>query len=414
MSLILYPLVRHSKLTTACSATLFILGSQLNAADHTHASAPALPATQSVDGQSTFRLVELSAITRVAAGGSTGDAEQLEWSETGAHDPRRDGFDFQELELTVAGAVDPYFRAASHMVITEDGGLELEEVYAETTSLPHGLVVEVGLMLTEFGYYNPIHPHEYAHIDQPMVIGTMMGSEGTRDVGMRVGWLMPLAWYSHLDVSVQNGDNETAVSFLGEGHHHGEEAEEEHEEGRNISELNDVLWSARWKNGFAMSTNSEIQIGVSAAYGPNLDENHTILYGADVIMKWFQPEITGGGGTLTWINEYIGRQAGADDGTTSDWGLVSTLVYDIDARWLAGFRVDYVDVPGSNEVPDPGELEEELPEQRLRLSPLIGWRPSEFTKFRLQYNYTDGDGQDIHSVWLGIEVLIGMHPAHNF
>jgi hypothetical protein len=59
---------------------------------------------------------------------------------------------------------------------------------------------------------------------------------------------------------------------------------------------------------------------------------------------------------------------------------------------------------------------------RHRLSPLLSWRPTEFSRIRLQYNYDrathlefDGLGnreQDAHSLWLGFEVLLGAHPAH--
>lgn len=271
-------------------------------------------------------------------------------------------------------------------------------------------------MLTEFGRFNPRHPHESAHIDQPLVIGTMFGSEGTRDIGAHVGWLLPTDWFSELHLSVQNGDNETAVSFLGEGHHHGVDDGDEHEGGsRNIDNFDEVLWSTRWVNGWAVSDDMEIQVGISGAYGPNKHEDHTILYGADIVLKWFNPNASGSGGTLTWTTEFIGRQAGADeaDEEASDWGLVSTAVYDLSSRWQAGLRVDYVDLEEIHH--DDDDDEEHMPAQRLRLSPLVAWRASEFSKLRLQYNYTDPDeGDAVHSVWLGLEVLIGSHPAHNF
>jgi hypothetical protein len=54
--------------------------------------------------------------------------------------------------------------------------------------------------------------------------------------------------------------------------------------------------------------------------------------------------------------------------------------------------------------------------QRWRLSPLLEFHPSEFSRFRLQYNYDDTDAlaQPAHSVWLGFEVLIGKHPPHKY
>jgi hypothetical protein len=53
---------------------------------------------------------------------------------------------------------------------------------------------------------------------------------------------------------------------------------------------------------------------------------------------------------------------------------------------------------------------------RWRIAPLVVFSPSEFSRLRLQYNIDDADHLDevAHSVWLGLEVLIGAHPAHSF
>lgn len=365
-----------------------------------------------VDDTPRLRLIDLSAITQFAMGGTTGDDHELEWSQSGAHDPRRDGFDFQTLELSIAGAVDPYFRAAAFVAISEDEGLELEEAYVQTTNLPAGLEMEAGLMLTEFGRYNPQHTHRYAHIDQPLVIGTMFGSEGTRDIGTRISWLLPTDHYSELTLSLQNGDHETAVSFLGEGHAHGGEEEDEHG-GRDINSANDLLWSGRWVNGFELSTDSELQIGLSAAYGPNQHNDQTILGGIDTVMKWFGTGADGAG-HITWTTEVIFRETGEEGEDRSDWGLVTTAMYDVTKRWQTGLRIDYVDLD-EHEEEGGGDEEEHVPAERLRISPLATWRSSEFSKLRFQYNYTDPDeGDAVHSVWIGLEVLIGHHPAHNF
>ncbi|MBZ0252998.1 MAG: hypothetical protein K8I02_06615, partial [Candidatus Methylomirabilis sp.] len=54
---------------------------------------------------------------------------------------------------------------------------------------------------------------------------------------------------------------------------------------------------------------------------------------------------------------------------------------------------------------------------RHRLSPLLAWHPSEFSRIRLQYNYDNAtvlERNEAHSVWLGLEFLIGAHPAHQY
>jgi len=367
-------------------------------------------------GEAELQLLELSAITQVAVGGSSGDGHQLEATQSGAHDPNRDGFTFQQLELSVTGAVDPYFRAEAHLLVTPGEGLELEEGFAVTTGLPHGLEVETGYMLTEFGRYNPVHSHVYAYNDQPLVIGSMLGSEGMRDVGVRLGWLLPLDWYSNLDLTVQNADDETMISFLGEGHDHGGGEEEAEEPSRNIDSADELLYSGRWTNGTDLGDDSEVLIGLSAAYGPNLEDDHTVLYGADVTFKWYNPDAAAGAGTLSWTTEFIGRDYGhSDGGSVSDWGLVSTLVYDPIPRWRVGLRLDLVELEEAEHEEEEHEEEEHAAGSILRIAPLVAYRPSEFTQLRLQYNYSDiEDDEDVHSVWLGLEVLVGAHPAHEF
>ena len=61
----------------------------------------------------------------------------------GDHDPRVRGFTIPNAELALDGAVDPYFKGFSNIVYKLDSegetGVELEEVYFLTTSLPGNL-----------------------------------------------------------------------------------------------------------------------------------------------------------------------------------------------------------------------------------------------------------------------------------
>lgn len=371
-------------------------------------------------GSATLRLTDLSVITTVAAGASSGDEHELEWTQPHAHDPNRDGFTFQYLELSIAGAVDPYFRAESHVIATPDG-LELEEAFAATTSLPHGLEIEAGYMFTEFGRYNPQHPHVWNWVDAPLVTSVLLSAENMRDVGARVGWLLPTSWHAQLHFTVQNGDDATMTSFLGEGHGHGEEEEEAGHGGgrREISGPGDLLYAARLVQGFGLGEDSELHVGVSLAHGPNGHDEHTLLGGIDTVVKWYRPGAPAGAGRLAWTTELVLREVGADeaDEETSDWGLVSEVVYGFRPRWEAGLRVDLLDLEEPEEEgaqpDDEDEEEEPAPAEQLRLSALLGWMPSEFSKLRLQYSYAEpDDGDEVHSVWLGLEVLIGSHPAH--
>ena len=74
-------------------------------------------------------------------------------------------------------------------------------------------------------------------------------------------------------------------------------------------------------------------------------------------------------------------------------------------------------VVGSGPSQDGGRQADFLRDDRHRVSPLIVWQPSEFSRIRLQYDFDHADflpGHDAHSVWMGFEVLYGAHPAHQY
>jgi hypothetical protein len=85
-----------------------------------------------------FRLVDLSIVSSVVAGASTGGEGVIQALEQGGHDPKERGFTMPNVELVATGAVDPYFNAQVNIVtlLSPEGEteLELEEAFATTTS----------------------------------------------------------------------------------------------------------------------------------------------------------------------------------------------------------------------------------------------------------------------------------------
>ena len=101
----------------------------------------------------------------------------------------RRGFTLQNVELSLFGAVDPYFTGEAHLVyfIDKEGEsrFEIEEAFATTTRLPfglerQGLELELGQFFTEFGRLNPRHPHQWEWQDQPIVMTRFFGEDGIR------------------------------------------------------------------------------------------------------------------------------------------------------------------------------------------------------------------------------------------
>lgn len=408
-----------------------------------------------------LRLIDSSVDVLLAAGSSTEDDEGIGHLQGGGHDPKRRGFTLQQAEVSFAGVVDPYFTAESHIVVLEDD-IELEEAFATSTSLPGGLQLKAGYFLTEFGRVNPTHPHTWAWMDQPVIASRLLGEDGLRAAGVRLGWLAPTPWYSQILLGVQNADNDTAISFLGAGHSHGEEegeeahehaaddehaAEAEHAEehehsyeetvagqpsvGRDIDDLDDYLYLARWENSGDLGDETTALLGLSALWGPNAtgEGAETLIYGADLTVKWRAASNQRGYPFVTWQTEIMKRDFDAEateieheDGdhlefpatTIEDWGLYSQVLWGFSPGWEAGLRVEYA--TGSDDGVEERD-EDPARSDRIRVSPLVAYRPSEFSRVRLQYNYDDADfleDGDAHTVWAGVEFLFGMHPAHKY
>jgi hypothetical protein len=91
-----------------------------------------------------------------------------------------------------------------------------------------------------------------------------------------------------------------------------------------------------------------------------------------------------------------------------DWGSYAQVLWGIKPRIVAGLRGDWV--RGND-----GAFNAESRRNRFRLSPNFTWYPTEFSKFRVQYNYDDRKTlEKENSLWFQFEFLLGAHAAHKF
>ncbi len=388
--------------------------------------------------------VDISFDALFAAGGST--SPNIGTLQQGGHDPTQRGFTVQNLEMTLAGNVDPYFRGQANLVyqINPQGQstFEAEEAYLESLSLPGNFQVKAGQFFTEFGRLNPTHPHTWTFVDAPLVNNRFLGSDGLRNPGARLSWLLPTPFYSELYFTVQNSQGETAHSFRNDNADapfFGRLTAQ-----RPVTSFGDMLFTPRYAASFDLTENQVLLAGASAAFGPNGSGPHadTQIYGVDWFWKWKSPHHHGGFPFVSWQTEAMMRryQAGAfnwdlngngavDPGehdldangvpdvlkreTLRDYGFYSQVAYGFKPGWVAALRGDYL----TSDLGDYERLFGRDPERagRWRISPNLTWFPSEFSKLRLQYNYDwrDGIGPD-HSFWLQLEFMLGAHGAHKF
>jgi len=405
-------------------------------------------------GNANLQLLDLSVDVLAAAGASTARDDTLEVLQGGEHDPRQRGFTLQQVELSFMGAVDPYVTGEAHLIYFLDtegeSRFEIEEAFLQTIALPFGLdeagfQIEAGTFFTEFGRINPKHPHAWDWQDQPFVLSRFFGGDGLRGPGARLGWLLPLPWFAELHLGVQNAKGETMVSFLAN-----DEVFEERPVGgrpfadRRVRSLEDLVYLGRLVNGLDLSDTITGQLGGSLVVGPNGtgSDGNTQIAGVDLLLKWTPLDATRGWPYVKLESEALYRRYEADDflgcfeeaegcdvvalpgETLRDWGFYTQVLWGFRRGWAAGVRYGYGTGEGSGVAFDEDAMAVVRPSRSLdpfrsprhRISPLISFMPSEFARFRLQYNYdhlTFSRDHDQHTVWFGIEFLYGAHPAHS-
>jgi len=371
-------------------------------------------------GRAGSTYMNVSFDTCIDAGWST-DSDPAKELQLGDHDPQQRGFSLRNAEIALDGAVDPYMKGFANIVYKLDTQneteLELEEAYLLTTSLPGDLQLKAGQFFSEFGRQNSQHPHTWAFADQPLVLNRMFGSEGLRNVGARLSWLVPTPFYTELLLGVFNGEGGNSFSFRDTATDgcHGRTPVD-----RNLHGPGDLLYVPRLCSSFDLTDQQTLLLGVSGALGPNDSgtDSRTQIYGADIYWKWKSAHADAGFPFVSWQTEALYRnyEAGADpenqlpSETLMDWGLYSQILWGFTTRWVAGLRGDFA--TGNDGLFDSQDI---YRGDRTRISPNLTWYPSEFSKIRLQYNQDHGArfGNE-ESVWLQAEFLLGSHAAHKF
>jgi hypothetical protein len=324
--------------------------------------------------------------------------------QTGGHDPAKNGFTLQQLEMSIRKSVDPYFRFDSNIVFLPDG-VELEEAYGTTLALPHSLQVRAGQFLTRFGRLNATHPHAWDFIDQPFAIGRVFGGDGNRGVGVELSYLTPAPFFLELVGSATDATGaETARSFLGA-------AELPH--GTSL----DVMATLAAKEFFELSPDWSLATGQSFAAGPNATgrDKRTDVYGIDVYLK-YRP-ITRGSYTIVALQtEWLLRRRQVPERLRSDVSGYAYASWRFARRWGTAARYE-VGTPVRDEDGDTGDdLDPEWVRARHRAAINLTFWPTEFSRLRAQgeVDLPRWREQPTWSVILALELSVGAHGAHKF
>src|ERR1700737_4993832 len=205
------------------------------------------------------------------------------------------GFMVQEVELAFSAIVDPYFKGEVYLTIPNLSGLEVEEAFATTTSLPWNLQVKAGSFRSAFGRQNGQHLHIQDFTRRPLINAAFLGADGMRGPGLQVSWLAPLPFYLTLygeafslreDTPLPAGSDigpwDPVKSFGADG-------------ARRPTVAGEAKAFFPFGDEWSLYTGASIDSGASPGYAP-LDANcgtitlgrqrDTVTLGADLYLKW--------------------------------------------------------------------------------------------------------------------------------
>ncbi|MBS1983666.1 MAG: hypothetical protein JST16_05790 [Bdellovibrionales bacterium] len=300
------------------------------------------------------------------------------------------GFALQEAEMQFTSDVDPYFRASALFSVARDNGewgIDPEEVFAETTSLPY-VTLKAGRFKTALGKHNQLHTHAFPFIDAPLINQLLLGEEGIKDEGLSAAVLLPLPWFSEVTVQESSG----------------------HADVFNSPNRDALATTARLKNLWDLSDSTTLEFGLSMADGENQLLRRTDIFGGDLTLK-YRPTVGGKYFAVIWGSEFLfsSRRGLSNDAASLEElqnlsGITSHLQVNFAERWWAQTRFDYA---GFGSHANVGS------EHRETL--LLGYVPSEFSGLRLQYDHLRTSASTTeHTVALQLNISIGAHPAHAY
>jgi hypothetical protein len=313
-----------------------------------------------------------------------------------------EGFSLQELEIAASAAIDPHLEGAIYLAIPNLEGIEVEEAYLVTTSLPANLQIKAGSFRSQMGRNNTQHLHMQDFTRRPLMMPLLFGVDGFRGPGAQVSVLLPLPWFATLygeAFSIGAAEDPTRLATFGGGARispgnltYTAVLEQFWELGDSTS----VLLGANVSAGRAYDCMQAVPCDMVLAAGPR-----SFLYGGDLTFKWKPPNQTRTYSSLRWTTEFFARTL-ASGGPTEGAGYTEPVLQ-VARRFYLGGRFDLVGLPSGPNLP-----------RRYGGALSLTFAPSEFSRVRLYAQELFGGGQSATVAFLQFEYSMGAHGAHPY
>jgi hypothetical protein len=342
--------------------------------------------------------------------------------------PGERSFNLGESEITLSANVDPWFYANLTAALTPENEVEIEEAFFRTTSLPDGFTAKGGRFFSGFGYLNEVHSHAWDFADQPLIYQAFFGGQYQQN-GLQLKWLAPTDTFIELGAEAGNGEEFPGTRLAGNGMNG---ATFFAHVGGDIGNSTSWRFGASWVDlkardrGYQDTDESGMPV-VNAFTG----KSETWV--ADAVLKW-APNGNIARQQLKIQGEYMRRKedgqlafdtAGlnlSDVFSSDQAGWYVQSVFQFMPRWRVGLRYDSLDTGNTNiALVTAGLLSANaFPELRGvdpdRVSLMLDWNPSEFTRIRAQYDWDDARAAGANDRIFRLQYLygIGAHGAHKY
>jgi len=314
----------------------------------------------------------------------------------------REGFGVQEIEIAAQAAIDPYLEGAIFLAIPNLEGLEVEEGYLVTTSLPANLQIKAGTFRAQFGRNNTQHLHQQNLTRRPLMTSLLFGVDGFRGPGAQLSVLLPLPWFATLFAEAfsigPSEDPERLATFGG-----GARLTPRNltytavlEQFWELGETTSLLLGANFATGRALDCMLAVPCDPTIAVGPR-----SFLYGGDLYFKWKPANQSRTYSSLQWTTEFFARTL-ASGGPTEGAGYTEPVLQ-IARRFYVGARFDLVGLPSGPNMP-----------RHYGLAGSLTFAPSEFSLVRLYAQELFGSGQSVTVAFLQVQYSMGTHGAHPY
>jgi hypothetical protein len=313
-----------------------------------------------------------------------------------------EGFTVQEIEMAAQAALDPYLEGAIFLTVPNLEGLEVEEGYLVTTSLPANLQIKAGTFRSQFGRNNTQHLHLQNFTRRPLMTALLFGADGFRGPGAQASLLLPLPWFATVYAEAFSigapADTSRVATFGG-----GARLTPSNltytavlEQFWELGEATSILLGANFATGRVYDCMMAVPCDAALAAGPR-----SYLYGGDLYFKWKPPNQAQSYSSLQWTTEWFARTI-TSGGPTEGAGYTEPVAQ-IARRFYLGARFDLTGLPSGPNVP-----------RRYGYAGSLTFAPSEFTRIRLYGQELVGGRQSATVGFLQAEYSMGAHGAHPF